>query len=203
MVKINDYCDHDTCVALKELGFPQWMIEYVIPEGKNRIHLYFAQKWLREEKRICIEITCCASGYVWELCKAYHKDWFSGGTTIYTHYCDDNAINPLLNDCGKYDSYESALLEGIKEAIKILKEKEFHNLRKAFYIDESIIWIPQGKSHKEYFDSINHSDYIETKVRGYILNDTLSLYKGSDFSIPSKKEVENIVSLFSSFNIYS
>ena len=86
--------------------------------------MWEVQKWLREEKRICVEVDCCAGGYVWELCKAHHKDWFSGGTTIYTHCCEDNAINPLLNDCGKYDSYEEALLEGVKAAVNILKEEK-------------------------------------------------------------------------------
>ena len=179
MLTVKDYCDYDTCVALKELGYNEpsnwtWYknlrvsdeilekypdlseggYQDLIWEGKHThdevykvyiepieifsynsyindleaeicscAHLYDAQKWLREEKRICVEVDCCAGGYVWELCKAYHKDWFSGGTTIYTHCCEDNAINPLLNDCGKYDSYEEALLEGIKEAIKILKEE--------------------------------------------------------------------------------
>ena len=118
MLTEKDYCDYDTCVALRKLGCP------MIKEGYLGLSLYSAQKWLREEKRICVEVDCCTSGYVWELCKAYHKDWFSGGTTIYTHYCEDNAINPLLNDCGKYDSYEEALVEGIKQAIYILKEEK-------------------------------------------------------------------------------
>ena len=82
--------------------------------------MWEAQKWLREEKRISVEVDSCAGGYVWELCKAYHIDWFSGGTTIYT---EEDPNNPLLNDCGKYDSFEVALLEGIKAAVKILKEK--------------------------------------------------------------------------------
>ena len=145
MLTEKDYCDYDTCVALKELGYKGSPRECecfgaYFNFGKDiftdsldntevgtneflRVPLYLAQKWLREKKRICVEVDCCAGGYVWELCKAYHKDWFSGGTTIYTHYCENNAINPLLNDCGKYDSYEEALLEGIKEAIKILKEE--------------------------------------------------------------------------------
>ena len=156
MLTEKDYCDYDTCVALKELGYKVPTSAYYLT---NDTTLYFVsnpfrggyaidcfyshnslregvvtsnyidaptmwevQKWLREEKRICVEVDCCAGGYVWELCKAHHKDWFSGGTTIYTHCCEDNAINPLLNDCGKYDSYEEALLEGVREAIKLLKE---------------------------------------------------------------------------------
>ena len=146
MLNEKDYCDYDTCIALIEMGFvgtsryyydkknhklhiTNYGITYTVRTASASdyvlaIYLYEAQKWLREEKRICVEVDCCAGGYVWELCKAYHKDWFSGGTTIYTHYCEDNAINPLLDDCGKYDSYEEALLEGIKEAIKILKEEK-------------------------------------------------------------------------------
>ena len=113
------------CDNPAHLNYDSWGVvpkDFII-----RPSLYDAQKWLREEKRICVEVDCCTGGYVWELCKAYHKDWFSGGTTIYTHCCEDNAINPLLNDCGKYDSYEEALLEGIKQAIKILKEKNNGN----------------------------------------------------------------------------
>ena len=147
MLTEKDYCDYDTCVALKELGYiGQGRCYYDLDKDPNElrhfgiqvlttrsayalnfvlaVHLYEAQKWLREEKRICVEVDCCAGGYVWELCKAHHKDWFSGGTTIYTHCCEDNAINPLLNDCGKYDSYEEALLEGVREAIKLLKEEK-------------------------------------------------------------------------------
>ena len=146
MLTDKDYCDYETCVALKELGYIGSPYECecfgaYFNLGKDiftdsldntevgadeflRVPLYLAQKWLREEKRICVEVDCCAGGYVWELCKAHHKDWFSGGTTIYTHCCEDNAINPLLNDCGKYDSYEEALLEGVREAIKLLKEEK-------------------------------------------------------------------------------
>ena len=118
MLTEKDYCDYETCVALAKIGFPRWDLPYEMLSEKYRLPLYEAQKWLREEKRICVEVDCCAGGYVWELCKAYHKDWFSGGTTIY-----DNAIDAMLNDCGRYDSYEEALSEGIKEAVKILKEK--------------------------------------------------------------------------------
>ena len=118
MLTNKDYCDLDTSHELWVMG-----LEPEAYYDGPLILLYEAQKWLREEKRICVEVDCCASGYVWELCKAYQGTWFSGGTTIYTHYCEDNYNNALLNDCGKYESYEDALLEGIKEAVKILKEK--------------------------------------------------------------------------------
>ena len=148
MLTEKDYCDYETCRALEELGFNSTNNEYFqskivskeIPlkffdttlqgtslEYAPIITLYEAQKWLREEKRICVEVDCCASGYIWELCKAYQENWFSGGTTIYTHYCEDYANNPLLNDYGKYNSYEDALLDDIKEAVKILFEKHLND----------------------------------------------------------------------------
>ena len=125
MLTEKDYCDYNTCVALKELGYPTKMtyigafatIEFPINSGE--IQLYEAQKWLREEKKIHIEVYACAGGYMWELCKAYDTNTFSGGTIIYVY---DDVTNPKLNDAGRYDSYEEALLEGIKEAVKILKE---------------------------------------------------------------------------------
>lgn len=123
-----DYCDYDTCVALRELGYnyPQRLIPdyfgvFNEPQYDEKIHLYDAQKWLREEKNIHVEIYACAGGYIYELCKAYKPNSFSGGTTIYT---PNDVDNPKLNDAGRYETYEEALAEGIKEAVKILKENE-------------------------------------------------------------------------------
>ena len=116
-----DHCDYDTCVALKKLGYPVIMA-YGNPSIE--IHLYEAQKWLREEKDIHIEVYACAGGYIYELCKAYKPNSFSGGTTIYT---PNDVDNPKLNDAGRYDDFETCLSEGIKEAIKILKEESNGN----------------------------------------------------------------------------
>lgn len=143
MLNEKDYCDYETCVALKELGYKGISrFFYATKESPLRrysydqilttriadsvghtlaISLYVAQKWLRDEKKIHIEIYACAGGYMWELCKAYETTTFSGGTTIYV--CDDVAT-PKLNDAGRYDSYEEALLDGIKEAVKLLKEEK-------------------------------------------------------------------------------
>ena len=128
MLTEKDYCDYDTCVALRELGYntPQRLIPDYFgvleePQYNERIHLYDAQKWLREVKNIHIEVYACAGGYIYELCKAYKSDSFSGGTTIYTQ---NDVDNPKLNDAGRYDDFETCLLEGIKDAIKILKERE-------------------------------------------------------------------------------
>ena len=152
MLTEKDYCDYDTCVALKELGYNEksnwWFIKYLNEDSgrmelvhicDNPAHLnydswgivprdfvirpslYEAQKWLREEKDIHIEVYACAGGYIYELCKAYKPNSFSGGTTI---YAPNDIDNPKLNDAGRYDDFETCLFEGFKEAVKLLKEEK-------------------------------------------------------------------------------
>jgi hypothetical protein len=124
MLTEKDYCDYDACVALKELGYPTKMTfvnefgSIEIPINSGLIQLYEAQKWLREEKDIHIEVYACAGGYIYELCKAYKPNSFSGGTTIYT---PNDVDNHKLNDAERYDAFETCLSEGIKEAVKLLK----------------------------------------------------------------------------------
>lgn len=142
MLTETDYRDYDTCVALKELGYNGTAGECshfgaFYMNGKEifydrlynselkeneclRVPLYLAQKWLREEKDIHVEVYACAGGYIYELCKAYKPNSFSGGTTIYT---PNDVDNPKLNDAGRYDDFETCLSEGIKEAVKILKDE--------------------------------------------------------------------------------
>ena len=113
MLTEKDYCDYDTCVALKELGFPTKMIfigeqaTIEIPINSGLIQLYEAQKWLIEKKNIQIEIPISfMDNGVWKF-----------SFRIQTPEFYDRAI-------GEWDSYEEALLDGIKEAIKILKEEK-------------------------------------------------------------------------------
>lgn len=143
MLTEKDHCDYETCVALKELEYVGSSRYYYTQrdhkfhyDAYNKfytvrtadamgyvlaVHLYEAQKFLREEKDIHIEVYACAGGYIYELCKAYKPNSFSGGTTIYT---PNDVDNPKLNDAGRYDNFETCLSEGIKEAVKILKENE-------------------------------------------------------------------------------
>lgn len=116
MLTEKDYCDLDTSHELWQMG-----LEPEAYYDGPLILLYEAQKFLREEKDIHIEVYACAGGYIYELCKAYKPNSFSGGTTIYT---PKDVDNPKLNDAGRYETFEEALSEGIKEAVKILKEKE-------------------------------------------------------------------------------
>lgn len=98
MLEQKDYCDYKLVLELKELGY-----DYIRREGL--IHLYDAQKWLREEKKI--EVVILGEK---EVGGPYCADLYTeGGYAGYVHE--------------SFEKYESALSEGIKEAIKILKEK--------------------------------------------------------------------------------
>jgi hypothetical protein len=68
------------------------------------IHLYEAQKFLREEKQI--EIIVHSFDYVGE-----------------PYFADIHMYREVRCACSYADSYEEALSEGIKEAVKILKEE--------------------------------------------------------------------------------
>jgi hypothetical protein len=105
-----NYCDYEICVALRELGYnyPQRLIPdyfgvFEEPQYDEKIHLYDAQKWLREKHNLHIEITyspSCWTGKIYDL-----KEWdYIKGFTF-------------------FESFEDALHTLIKEAIKILKEK--------------------------------------------------------------------------------
>jgi hypothetical protein len=99
MLTEKDYCDYDTCVALKELGMKGYAHPFV---NVPKIHLYSAQKWLREEKKI--EVVILGEN---EIGGPYCADIYTeGGYAGYVH-----------KTCVKY---EEALLEGIKEAVKLL-----------------------------------------------------------------------------------
>ena len=141
MLSNKDYCDYDTCVALKELGYKVPTSAYYIP---NNTTLYFvsnpfrggyvidcfyshnslredvvtsnyidaptmweAQKWLREEKKI--EVVILGDNYIGG---PYHVDIYAESGPIY------------LDRGNGHSFYESALLEGIKEAVKLLKEEK-------------------------------------------------------------------------------
>ena len=102
------YCDYETCVALRELGYnaPQRLIPdyfgvFEEPQYDEKIHLYDAQKWLREKKGVVVlvhHLMTEEGDWEWEISYRYRSK-------------------------GMYHSYEEALSEGIKEAVKILKEK--------------------------------------------------------------------------------
>lgn len=131
MLTKKDYCDYETCVALKELGYVGSSRYYYTQQDRKfhydaynkfytvrtadamgyvlAIHLYEAQKWLREEKDIDV------------LIKLECKDVYSSlkHYSVYLSYIGSfiRRFQCLLDE---FNSYEEALSEGIKEAVKIL-----------------------------------------------------------------------------------
>ena len=73
------------------------------------------QKWLRDEHNIEVLVYCNASGWLWELNKAFSKSWLSGGTHI--SWSDSNGPN----ESGSWEIYEEALEAGLLEAFKLIK----------------------------------------------------------------------------------
>lgn len=112
MLTEKDYCDYYTTVALEELGFPleeDYGGVYIKSCGYKRPSLYEAQKFLREEKNIIVEV---------------FVDDDSDTLITYNIYKDGECV---CHHHGKYWSvkeWETALFEGIKDAVEILKEME-------------------------------------------------------------------------------
>ena len=106
MLTEKDYCDYETCVALEEVGFP------LHPYGNTEIDtslrltvlLYEAQKWLREEKGMLLQPTYLELSDTW-ICVIRDKNKRHGYSAR------------------TQKDYEEALSEGIKDAVKILKER--------------------------------------------------------------------------------
>ena len=111
MLTEKDYCDYDTQKSLMELGFPMQAQSYDLGRGLKeylpKIHLYDAQKWLREEKGIGITI--------------FHS-YYQGTRELY-YQVEIYNTEHWITTFGEFKDWSLALLEGIKKAIKILKEK--------------------------------------------------------------------------------
>ena len=141
MLTEKDYCDYETCVALKELGYKVPTSAYYIPNNET---LYFvsnpyrggyvidcfhshnslredimthdfidaptmweAQKWLREEKNIIVDVRYGGLYY-----NVVLNHTITGGRHI---------VKDKNNRIADFTEYEEALSEGIKETVKILK----------------------------------------------------------------------------------
>lgn len=124
MLTEKDYCGKDLSATLMKMGFSGFG-HFYYEKGNSKlkatnqfltvrtakalghtlaISLYEAQKWLREEKNIQIEVPISfMDNDVWKFSFRFQTREFY-----------DRAI-------GEYDSYEEALSEGINEAIKTLK----------------------------------------------------------------------------------
>lgn len=101
-----DFCDEETENELVKLGFP---IEHACLQGSGiyvtiHISLYEAQKWMREERGMLLQPTYLELSDEW-ICVIRDKNKRHGYSAQ------------------KQKNYEEALLEGIKEAVKLLKKK--------------------------------------------------------------------------------
>ena len=74
--------------------------------------MWEVQKWLREEKEFYVFVGRWENAYYYWLSKKVEDE--TVGITLSFYY---------PNREGQFSSYEEALSEGIKEAVKILKEK--------------------------------------------------------------------------------
>lgn len=108
MLTEKDYCDYDTCVVLEELGYPRYHYDNggELDKILRMVTLYNAQKWLREKHNMYVHI-----------CRPHMKN----GRYVWSNevvFCGCG-----VSSRGFFLSYEEALSEGIKEAVKILKNK--------------------------------------------------------------------------------
>ena len=135
MLTEKDYCDYDTCVTLKELGYVGSSRYYYTQRDRKfhydaynmfytvrtadamgyvlAVHLYNAQKWLREEKGIFVYIDV---------------PWKTDDGLGWSYFCCNRPMTEEDKEVcfasgGFYDSYEEALLEGVKASVKILKKE--------------------------------------------------------------------------------
>ena len=130
MLTGKDYCDKDLSATLMKMGFMGFGYFYYEKDSSKlkathqsltvrtakalghtlAISLYEAQKWLREEKNIDISITISPFEYFATIREFV---FWNGKYSFVTPPTYPNGAK----------TYEEALLEGIKEAVKILEKK--------------------------------------------------------------------------------
>lgn len=145
MLTEKDYCDYETCVALKELGYVGicdayyeltgsedynrdsfeilYTRDFIHPDDVDRVAaplLYQAQKWLREEKGMLVDSMVFADNSIDADGKVVDRWIYYSCAILNTSTAE---FIRSYDQSDEYDTYEEALLEGIKEAVKILKEK--------------------------------------------------------------------------------
>lgn len=112
MLTEKDYCDYDTSRELKELGFIAGLGEgncgYCLYDDAwhdqvNRPLLYEAQKWLREEHQLHIEV------------RHYQNLWYE--------YELKEAEGKILAEGSAFKTYEDALSTAVYMATEHLKGK--------------------------------------------------------------------------------
>lgn len=105
MLTEKDYCDNKTSDELEKLGYPRYHYDATEVDKIFRIiTLYAAQKWLREVKKLHITIySQSQESWQYRITKPHQR------------------LEEGLHG-EDFNSFEEALSEGIKSAIKILKD---------------------------------------------------------------------------------
>ena len=126
-----EICTYEVAKLAKEKGFKWKCRDYYNMYSELRVNGIYAieytnsqiddgymtaptqsqlQKWLREEKKLHIEIIATASGYYWVLNK-------TNGTSI----TDSDVLDRWTNeDSGRFDIYEQALEDALKYSLENL-----------------------------------------------------------------------------------
>ena len=106
-----DYCGQNIEDLLAEVGFPIRDYQFCLQGPgvliREKVSLYEAQKWLRKEKKLVVLV-----GF--DFCPIISE-------IVYNWVIVVNG-NTAKKSSYTYDYFEEALLEGIKEAIEILKD---------------------------------------------------------------------------------
>jgi hypothetical protein len=116
MLTEKDYCDKETSEELEKLGYPKYHYDATENDKVFRlITLYAAQKWLREKKGIFVHISYplrVENDVFWNY-EVLDEAW------------DEGKQNPCIcASGGLFDSYEEALLRGVRQAVNLLKENK-------------------------------------------------------------------------------
>ena len=144
MLTEKDYCDYETCVTLKELGYNRGAYAYYFPNHKE--DLIFNTHQMRG-----CSINEMLKGYntypkdvmghelidaptMWEAQKwlreekkidVFVRAGYLGKNRVRHYFVEvftSKDVITLDNDREDYDSYEEALAEGLSKAVKILKD---------------------------------------------------------------------------------
>lgn len=103
MLTEKDYCDLESTKALESLGMNVYT-SFCGVEVLKHLSLYEAQKWLREEKHLHIEIR-----------------WFSN---LWYEYEVKEAEGKILAEGSAFKTYEEALSTAVYMATEYLKKME-------------------------------------------------------------------------------
>ena len=149
MLTEKDFCDFETCVALKELGFAEKCMAYYDPD--DNVGLLYNVGYsdslstvqyedLLESNNIddeyLIDAPTLYEAHKWLRKKkdikldvySSHDGWTWEFTEPYKKgwdrvYMPNKELNPKLKDDDWYDEYEDALQDGIRRVIDVLKKK--------------------------------------------------------------------------------